>query len=125
MIVAAGLLYVGFIIVDKNKQRGAELVICEIMQALVHRTQDEADPDAEMKLKQFPSLWSRLSQGGYTSEAAELDRNIFNHSTLTKSFSKPIYFDMGINFGTEESATAFPLLPVPANPWKPHHKRTN
>ena len=62
-----------FIIVDKNKRRGAELVIHEIMQALVHQIQDIADPDAEMKLNQFPSLRSRLSQGGYTSEAAVLD----------------------------------------------------
>ena len=90
-----------FIIVDKNKQRAAELVIHKIMQALVHRIQDIADHDAEMKLNnQFPSLWSRLSQGGHTSEAAELDCDIFNHSTLAKSFSKPTYFDMGMNFGT-------------------------
>ena len=39
-----------FIIVEKNKQQGAELVVNEIMQAIVHRTQDITDDDAEMKL---------------------------------------------------------------------------
>ena len=72
-----------------------------------------------MKLdNQYPSLRSRLSQGGYTLEASELNCDIFNHSTLAKSFSKPSYFDMGVNFGTKESATAFPSLPAPANTWK-------
>ena len=69
-----------------------------------------------MRLKQFPSLQSQLSQGGYTSEAAELDCNIFDQTTLTKSFFKPTHFDIEMNFGTKESAAAFPSLQAQTNP---------
>ena len=74
-------------------------------------------------MKQFPSLQSQLSQGGYTSEAAELDCDKFDHTTLTKSFSKPTHFDIGMNVGTNELAAAFPSLNTPINPLKyPSHE---
>ena len=109
---------------DRNKRREAELVIHEIMQVLVHRIRDIANNDTEMHFQQYLSLHSRLSQGGYTSEAAALDKNIFDRTTLTKLFFRPTYFDMGINFGTEESAAAFPSLESPANPWKSTQQET-
>ena len=107
-----------FIIVDRNKRQTAKLVFHEIMKELVYRFRDEADNETEMHFKQFLSLRSQLSQGGYTSEAVALDHNIFDHTTLTKSFSKPTYFDMGMNFGTDKSAAKFPSLHPSANPWK-------
>ena len=77
-----------------------------------------------MHFQQCPSLRSRLSQGGYITESAELDKEIFDHTTLSRSFSKPTYFEMGINFGTDNSAAEFLSLPPPVNPWTPPQPET-
>ena len=61
---------------------------------------------------------SRLSQGGYTIQAAELDKEIYNISTLSKSFTTTPYFEMGIHLGTEDILDEFPTLPAPSNAWK-------
>ena len=109
-----------FIIVDRNKQRDDEMVIHEIMKVLVLRIQDIADPDAQMHFQQYSSLRTQFSLGGYTSEAAELDKDIFDGSILTKSSLKQTYFDMSLNFGSKESKDWFPSLPatMTANSWK-------
>ena len=48
------------------------------MKALVSRIQDEADPDAQKHFDQYPSLRTQLSLGGYSTEATELDKDIFS-----------------------------------------------
>ena len=40
---------------DRNKQQEAELIIHEIMQALVHRIRDITDNDTEMHFQQYLS----------------------------------------------------------------------
>ena len=107
-----------FCIVDRSKRRSAEMVIHDIMKALVSRIQDNADPDTQLQCDQHPPLCTKLSLGGYTSEAAELDKVIF--SPLPKLSSRQTYVDMNLNFGTKEMADMFPSLPAPAppNPWK-------
>ena len=59
-------------------------------------------------------------------EVAALDKAIFDHTTLTKSFSKPTCFDISLNFGTEILADVFPSLPTTttANPWKTTQSET-
>ena len=96
------------------------MVIHEIMKALVSCIQDIADPDAQIHFDQYPSLRTKLSLGGYTSEVAELDTDIFNSATLLKSSLRQTYVDMRLNFGTKEVADMFPSLPVqvPTNQWK-------
>ena len=50
--------------------------------------------------------------------AAELDKEIYDSSTLSKSFSKTPYFEMGIQLGTDDLLDEFPSLSSPANAWK-------
>ena len=96
------------------------MVIHEIMKALVSRIQDNADPDAQLHFDQYPSLRTKFSLSGYTSEAAELDKDTFNSATLPKSSSRQTYVNMSLNFGTKEMTDMFPSLPplAPPNPWK-------
>ena len=82
------------------------------MKALVDCIQDDADPEEKLHFDQYPSLRTKLSLGGYTSEAAKLDEDIF--SPLPNSSSRQTYVDMSLNFGTKEMADAFPSLPAPA-----------
>ena len=89
------------------------------MKALVTRIQDESDHDAQKHFGEYPSLRSQLSYGGYTAEAAELDKDIF--STFSSGNSSSTFSNMSIDFGTEDVADAFPALPAPPprnNPWK-------
>ena len=101
------------------------MVIHKIMKAPVSCIQNDADPDAQLHFDQYPSLRTKLSLGGYTSEAAELDKDICNSATLPKSSSRQIYVDMSLNFGTEEVADMFSslLAPAPPDPWKQNTKR--
>lgn len=100
-------------IVDKNKQQLAELVVHTTMKTLVHQLQDEADHDTDIKFSPYPSLCSQFNAGGYTTQAAEMYGDIFNHTTLEKSFSKPPEFEMML-FGIEP-ASAFPPLLAPTS----------
>ena len=89
------------------------------MKALVTQIQDESDHDAQKHFGDYPSLRTQLSYGGYTAEAAELDKDIF--STFSSGPSSSIFSNMTLNFGTEDMVDAFPALPAPAptsNPWK-------
>lgn len=115
-----------FTIVDRNKQGDAEMVIHKIMKTLVHSIRDNTDHDTEMYFQQYLSLHSKFSQEGYTLEAAVLDKTTFDHTTLTKFFSQPTYFDMSLNFGTDKSVDEFPSLPTmtTANPWEPTQPET-
>ena len=56
--------------------------------------------------------------------AAELDKEIYDSTTLSKSFSKTPYFEMGIQFGTDNLAAEFPSLTPPVNPWKTPQPKT-
>ena len=85
-----------FIVVERNKRRQAELIIHKIMKVLSLRITDTRDNDAEKHFHQCSSLRSQLSQGGYTIEAEELDKEIYDSATLLKSFSRTPYFEMGI-----------------------------
>ena len=90
------------------------------MKALVSSIQDDADEAAQMHFDQYPSLRTHLSIGGYTSQAATLDAEIF--SPLPNSSPRQAIFDMSLDFGLEAMAGAFPLLlpsvPPPQNPWR-------
>ena len=90
------------------------------MKALVGCIQDIADPNSQMHFEQYPLLRTKLSLGGYTSAAVELDKDIFDSAILPKSLSKQTYVDMSLNFGTEESKNMFPSLPAitTTNSWK-------
>ena len=105
-----------FIIVDRSKRRNAETMIHEITKALVSRIQDDTDLDAQLHLDQYLSLRTKLSLRGYTLEAVEPDKDIFNSATLPKLSSRQTYVDMSLNFGTKEVADMFPSLPAPAQP---------
>ena len=107
-----------FVIVNRNKRQQAELIIHEIMKALSLRITDIGDNDVEKHVHQCPSLQSRLSQGGYTMEAAELHKEIYDSATLSKSFSRTPYFEMGIQLGIDDLLDEFPSIPPPANAWK-------
>ena len=89
------------------------------MKALVSRIQDESDHDAQKYFGEYPSLRTHLSYGGYTAEAAALDKDIF--SPFSAGSSSSTFSNMTLNFGTEDMVDAFPALPAPAppqNPWK-------
>ena len=107
-----------FIIVERNKRRQDELIIHEIMKALSLQITDIRDNDAGKHFNQYPSLRLRLSQGGYTMEAVELDKEIYDSATLSKSFSRTPYFEMGIQLGTDDLVDELPTIPSPANAWK-------
>ena len=49
---------------------------------------------------------------------AELDKEIYDSSTLSKSFSTTPHFEMGIQLGTDDLLDDFPSLPSPASAWK-------
>ena len=84
------------------------------MKAISLRIIDIEDNDAEMHFQQCPSLRSRLSQEGYTMAVAELDREMYDSSALSKSFSKTPYFEMGIQLETDDlypqSQPTIPLM---------------
>ena len=89
------------------------------MKALTLRICDMGDHDAEKYFEQCPSLRSRLSQGGYTMQAAALDKEIYDPSTLPKSYTTTPYFDMmGLNLGTEDILAIPAIAPSPTNAWK-------
>ena len=67
-----------FIICDRAKRQQVERIIHEVMKAITLRITDDCDLRAEKHYKHCPSLRSRLSQLGYTMQAAELDRDIYN-----------------------------------------------
>ena len=71
-----------------------------------------------MHFQQCPLLQSRLSQGEYTMATADLDKEIYNSSTLSKSFSTTPYFEMAIQLEIDDLLDDFPSLPAPANAWK-------
>ena len=52
-------------------------------------------------------------------EAAELDKEIYDSTTLSKSFSRTLYFEMGTQLETDDSLDEFPSIQPPANAWKP------
>ena len=54
------------------------MAIPEIMKALLSQIQDDVNPDAQLYFDQYPSLRTKLSVDGYTSEAAELVKDIVN-----------------------------------------------
>ena len=83
-----------FIIVKRKKRQQAELIIHKIMKALSLRITNITNNDAEEHFNQCPSLRSRLSQGGYTMQAVELDKNIYDSATLSKSFARTPYFEI-------------------------------
>ena len=108
-----------FAICESSKKPEVEKAIHAIMKAVVARIQDESDHDAQKHFGEYPSLRSQLSYGGYTAEAAELDKDIF--STFSSGTSSSPFSNMSIDFGTEDAADAFPALPAPPprnNPWK-------
>ena len=112
---------VDFCIYESSKRREVEKAIHAIMKALVSRIQDESDHDAQKHFGKYPSLRTQLSYGGYTTEAAELDKDIF--SPFSSGSSQPAFTNMTLNFGTDETTDAFPALPAPVlppapNPWK-------
>ena len=88
------------------------------MQALSLRITDIADIDAEKYFNQCPSLRSRLSQGGYTTKAAEFHKDVFDTDTLSKSFAGTPFFEMDIQLGTDDVLDAAPPL-LPRSAWKP------
>ena len=87
------------------------------MQALSLRITDIADDDAEKYFNQCPSLRSRLSQGGYTTKAAEFHKDIFDTDTLSKPFARTPFFEMDIQLGTDDVLDAAPPM-ASRNVWK-------
>ena len=77
-----------------------------------------ADEGAEKYFEQCPSLRSRLSQGGYTTKASELYKDIFDTDTLSKLFAETLFFEMGIQLGTDDVLDAAPPV-LPRSAWKP------
>ena len=107
-----------FIVCDRSKGQKAERIIHEVMKALTFQITDICDP-AEKHFEQWPSLRSRLSQGGYTMQAAALDKEIYNPSTLPKSHTTTPYFDMmGLSLGTEDILDTPATFSSPPNAWK-------
>ena len=51
-------------------------------------------------------------------EAAELDREIYDSTTLSKSFFRTPYFEMGIQLGTDDLFDEFQSILSPENAWK-------
>ena len=51
-------------------------------------------------------------------QAAELDKDIYNSTTLSKSFARTPYFEMGIQLGTDNAVDTFPPIPTTGNTWK-------
>ena len=64
------------------------------MQALSLQITDITDDNVEKYFEQCPSLRSQLSQGGYTTKAAEFHKDIFDTNTLSKSFAGTPFFEM-------------------------------
>ena len=93
------------------------MIIHKVMKVLTFRITDMCNP-AEKPFEQCPSLRSRLSQGGYTMQAAALEMEIYNTSTLPKSLTTTPYFELGIHLGTEDILDASTTLPPPPNAWK-------
>ena len=92
------------------------------MKAPSLRITNITDNDTEKHFNQCPSLRSRLSQGGYTIAAAELNKDIYDSATLSKSFARTPYFEIGIQLGTDNVIDAFPPIPPTGNAWKtPQH----
>ena len=87
-----------FIITERKKRQQVKKTIHKIMQALSLQIQmtDIADDNAEKYFYQCPSLRSRLSQGGYTTKAAEFHKDIFDTDMLSKSFAGTPFFEMDI-----------------------------
>ena len=107
-----------FIVCDRGKRQTAERIIHEVMKALITNI---CEP-AEKHFEQCPSLRSQLSQGGYTIQAAALDKEIYNPLTLSKSHTTTPYFDMmGLNLGTEDILDTLPTASSPPNAWKTPH----
>ena len=105
-----------FIVCDRSKRQTAERIIHKVMKALTFRITDICDP-AEKHFDQCPSLRSRLIQGGYTMQAAALDKEIYNPLTLPKSHTTTPYFDMmGLNLGTEDILDTPATVSSPPNP---------
>ena len=75
---------------------------------------------AEKHYEQCPSLRSRLSQGGYTMQAAALNKDIYNPHTLPKSYITKPYFDMmGFSLGTDDILDTPAAVSPAQNTWKP------
>ena len=93
---------------------------------MTFRITNECDLAAEKHYKQCLSLRSRLSQGGYTMQATELDKDIYNPKTLPKSYTTKPYFDMaGFTLGTDDILnTPAAVSPAP-NAWKPINPPTH
>ena len=115
-----------FVVCDRAKQQEAERIIHEVMKAITLRITDDCDLPAEKHYEQCPSLRSRLSQGGYTMQAAALDKEIYNPTTLPKSYTTKPYFDMmGLSLGTDDILdTPAAVSPAP-NAWKPSNPPTH
>ena len=90
------------------------------MKAITLRITDDCDLRAEKHYEHCPSLRSRLSQRGYTMQAAELHRDVYNPKTLPKSYTTKPYFDMtGFSLGTDDILDTPAAVSPPQNSWKP------
>ena len=97
-----------FFITERRKRQQVERAIHEILHALSLRITDITDEGAEKYFDQCPSLRSRLSQGGYTTKAAEFNKDIFDTDTLSKTFAGTPFFEMDIQLGTDDVLDAAP-----------------
>ena len=96
------------------------------MKVITFRITDDCDLLAEKHYEQCLSLQSQPSQGGYTMQAAEVDREIYKHHTLAKSYNTKSYLDMmGLSLGTKDILdTPTAVSPAP-NAWKPTNQPTH
>ena len=111
-----------FVLYDRAKRRETERTIHKVLKAITLRITNACDMAAEKQYKQCSSLRSRLSQGGYRIQAAELHKEIYNHKTLLKSYTTKPYFDMtGFTLDNDNILTP----PAAAAPTQNASKPTN
>ena len=111
-----------FIVCVRAKQQAAERTIHKVMKTLTFRITNICNLPAEKHNEQCPSLRSRLSQGGYTKQAAALDKEIYNPLTPPKPHTTRPYFDMmGLNLGTEDILDTPATASSSPNAWKTPH----
>ena len=101
-------------------------MIHEVLKAITFRITDICNTAAEKQYKQCPSLRSRLSQGGYTMQAAELHKEIYSHKTLPKSYTSKPYFDiLEFTLGNDDLITPPTAAAPTQNAWIPANPPTH
>ena len=105
-----------FVIVDSSKMAPAEFAISQVLGALTDRLRNPMDEKVVMKYREYPSLKSGITAGGYIAQSAARFAGEFDNTPLTSSSIRQ-HPKQKMSF-TIDDAAQFPQIQTKQLAWK-------